>query len=178
VAERLSAAGCPVTVHEQRVSPGNVAELFSAYDIVIDATDSAASKFLLNDAAVLLDRPLVHAGVVGLEGQVLTVLPRRSACLRCLFPEVPQEGEVPSCREAGILGPVAGLLGLLQAEEALRVVRREAPRFVDRLLTVDARRGRFRTVELSRSPGCPVCGPDATVDSLEGHLSGRCEENP
>jgi len=144
-------------VHVERLTADNAAALLTGYDVVIDATDDAPSKFLLNDACVSADRILIHAGVTGLSGQLFTIVPRRGACLRCLFPEVPNEGEIPSCRDAGILGPLAGLIGVLQAREALSALA-GAPT-TDRLLTVDARSLNVREVPLRRSPICPVCGP-------------------
>jgi len=156
-----------IDVHRERLTAETARSLLSKCDFVIDATDSAPSKFLVNDACVLFGKPFAHAGVVGFEGQLLTVLPGESACLRCIFPEPPAPGEVASCTEAGILGPLAGIAGALQAEEALRLLRGETPRFVDRLFTIDLVTPRFRPVAVRRSPDCPVCGPSATIRSLE-----------
>jgi adenylyltransferase/sulfurtransferase len=151
--------GCPAIVtHPRRVTRGNVAEILSAYDFVIDATDNPESKFLLNDAAVWLRKPLVYGGVVALEGQLMTILPGQSACLRCLFPEAPGEGEVASCSEAGILGPLAAIVGALQAEEAVKYFDGRGDLLSDRLLTIDGRTLRFREVPVRRSPKCPLCG--------------------
>jgi adenylyltransferase/sulfurtransferase len=158
-AEKLRRAwpSLDLEVHVERLTADNAAALLTGYDVVIDATDDAPSKFLLNDACVSANRILIHAGVTGLSGQLFTIVPRRGACLRCLFPEVPNEGEIPSCRDAGILGPLAGLIGVLQAREALSALA-GAPT-TDRLLTVDARSLNVREVLLRRSPLCPVCGP-------------------
>ena len=164
--ERLRAA-CPgivVEVFPDRVTADNAASILGGYGFVIDATDGPGSKFLLNDATAALGIPLAHGGVTGLEGQLLTILPGETACLRCLFPEEPREDEVPACREAGVLGPVAGLVGALQAEEALRYLRGEPLSFADRLLGVDARTLAFRLVPLRRSPSCPLAAP---VESKE-----------
>ncbi|MGH7897126.1 MAG: HesA/MoeB/ThiF family protein, partial [Candidatus Binatia bacterium] len=122
-AERLAAAaGASIrfVAHTEYVTGENAPAMFANYRVVIDATDNPAAKFLLNDAAVLLGKPLVHAGVVGLEGQLLTILPRESACLRCLFPLPPAEDDVASCSQAGILGPLAGIVGALEAREAVK----------------------------------------------------------
>lgn len=162
-AERLRRLAPAVIAHAERVTAENVERIVRPYDVVIDATDNPATKFLLNDAAVLLGKPLVYGGVVGLEGQILTILPGRSACLRCLFPEPPAEGEIASCRAAGILGPLAGVVGALQAAEALKVLTGGMGLLADRLLVIDARRMRFREVALRRSPDCPLCGEHPTI---------------
>jgi adenylyltransferase/sulfurtransferase len=144
-------------VKVERLTADNAAALLDGYDAVVDATDNATAKFALNDACVTAERVLIHAGVTALKGQLFTIVPGRSACLRCLFPQVPGEDEVASCREAGILGPLAGLVGALQARAALAALA-GAP-VVDRLLTIDARSLTVREVALRRSPHCPLCGP-------------------
>lgn len=121
-------------------------------DVVLDGTDQAETKYLLNDVAVGAAMTLVHAGVVGLHGQVLTILPGRTACLRCLFPVEPAEGEVPTCQEAGVLGPVAGTIASVQAAEALRYLLGLPAG--GRLLTYDAARQRWRAIAVARRPGC------------------------
>ncbi|MGH7819440.1 MAG: HesA/MoeB/ThiF family protein, partial [Candidatus Binatia bacterium] len=162
-ARRMRDLVSDVHVVPERIGRGNVKEIVSGYRFVIDATDDAATKFLLNDAAVACGTALSHAGVVGLAGQMLTILPGASACLRCLFPEPPAPGEIASCQQAGILGPLAGMIGAIQASEALRVIHGEPPALADRLLTIDARSMRIREVPLRRSPDCPVCGAFPTI---------------
>src|SRR5207244_13334763 len=103
-------------------------------DVVLDGTDTIAAKFAINDACVSAGVPLVHAGVLGFQAQLLTVLPGRSACYRCLFEEAPPPGDVPSCEEAGVLGPVATLAGALQAAEAIRLLAGEPPAYANALL--------------------------------------------
>ena len=163
-----AAQGPVVIAHPERVTPQNVERIFSRYDFVIDATDNPATKFLLNDASVLLGKPLAYGGVVGLEGQLLTILPGRSACLRCLFPEPPAEDEIASCRAAGILGPLAGIVGTLQALESLKFLAGRGDLLAGRLLTIDGRRMRFREVPIRRSPHCPLCGKRPTIRRLTG----------
>ena len=133
-------------------------DLARAFDIVIDGTDSVAAKFEVNDTAVAAGVPLVHAGATGFRAQLLTVLPAVSACYRCVFEEPPPPDEVPSCQEAGILGPVVSLAGALQAAEAIRLATGAAPLFADRLLTIDARAGTWRSVPLTRDSTCAACG--------------------
>jgi adenylyltransferase/sulfurtransferase len=129
------------------------------FDVVIDGTDSIPAKFAVNDRAVASGRPLVHAGVVGFRAQVLTVLPRQSACYRCVFEAPPPADESVSCIEAGVLGPLPALVGALQAAEAVRLVTGLAPSFADRLLTIDVAAGTWRSVPLARRLACATCGP-------------------
>jgi molybdopterin/thiamine biosynthesis adenylyltransferase len=157
-----------VRIHAARVTTTNVAAILADYDFVIDATDDPPTKFLLNDAAVVCGKPLTYAGVVGLEGQILTILPRQSACLRCLFPEPPAEGEVASCSAAGILGPLAGLVGALEAGEAIKYLTRSGDLLTDRLLRIDGGRMAFREVPLRPSPACPLCSRRATIHAIDG----------
>ena len=137
-----------------RLTRDNLAALFSPADFVIDATDGVAEKFLINDGAVELGRPFSHAGILGFQGQVMTVVPGRSACLRCLFPEPPAADAVPTCQDAGILGAVAGAIGSLQAQAALNHLRGRT--VVDRLVTFDGMTGRWRAVSLRANPACPL----------------------
>jgi molybdopterin-synthase adenylyltransferase len=161
-----------VTGHPFAATPETIPALFSLADVVVDATDGAATKYLLSDAAVLLGKPVCHAGVVGFGGQALTILPRRSACLRCAFPDG-DEVEEPSCREAGILGPVASVLGALQAHEAIRILAGEGPALADRILAFDGRTLRFHEIRLQRDPDCTVCGAHAPTDAAFAALAER-----
>jgi molybdopterin-synthase adenylyltransferase len=136
----------------------NAAELVAAHDFIIDATDDPAAKFLINDACVAARRPFVYGGVLGMTGQAMTVLAGRSACLRCLFEEPPGDGEIASCRDAGIVGAIAGAIGAVQAAEALRVLGGAQARLAGRILTYDgAGAARLRLTEVAARPGCG-CG--------------------
>jgi adenylyltransferase/sulfurtransferase len=130
----------------------------SGFDVVLDGTDAAPVKLALNDAAVATGVPLVHAGASGFRAQLLTVLPGRSACLRCLFEDGGAADDEPACTAAGILGPVVALAGGLAAAEALRLLAGAPALFADRLLTIDARAGTWRSVSLARNPACAACG--------------------
>ena len=112
---------------------------------------------------MLAGKPFVHAGVVGMNGQLMTILPGETACLRCLFPEMPDEDEVASCEAAGILGPLAALIGTFEAIEAVKYLSGDGELAADRLLTIDARPLRVREIPLRRSPGCPACGAGAPL---------------
>lgn len=153
--------GVRLEAHAVRLDAANLPELFTGIDFVLDATDGAAAKFLVNDGAVRLGTPFSHAGILGFLGQTMTVVPGRSACLRCLFPEPPSEAESVSCRDAGVIGPLAGVIGAIQAGEAIKHLTGRGEPLCDRLLTIDARSGAWRRVRLARNPRCPVCAPAA-----------------
>jgi adenylyltransferase/sulfurtransferase len=148
-----------LTLARERIDAVNVDRLLAGYDCIVDATDGITSKFVLNDGAVRLGVVLVHAGIVRFQGQVMTVVPRRSACLRCLFEEPLEASDMPSCQEAGVLGSLAGTIGLLQAAEVVRYLSGTGPLLTDRLLTYDALAGRWRQVRLHSNPACAICGP-------------------
>lgn len=135
----------------------NGAELLAGHDVIVDATDGMPVKALLNELALDLEIPLVHAGVLGLDGQLMTILPRRSACLRCLFVELPPEDEMPSCQQAGILGPVVGAVGLAAAREADAILEGRPPPLADRLAILDGAALRWRAIDVRRNPRCPSC---------------------
>jgi molybdopterin/thiamine biosynthesis adenylyltransferase len=167
-AERLAAAypGVSVECFQKRLSPGNLAEIFPRYDFIIDGTDRIASKYLVNDGAVLCGVPFSHAGVLGFHGQTMTVVPHRSACFRCLFPAPPPEGDIPACQEAGIIGALAGSIGLLQALEALKYVLRIGTLLTNRMLIYDALQPHWRAVQLSPDPRCPLCGEQPSIRGI------------
>jgi len=157
-AERLRALhpALRVDTWRERFGPESPDRLHGI-DVVLDGTDTIAAKFAVNDAAVAAGVPLVHAGVLGFRAQLLTVLPGTSACYRCVFEEAPPPGEVPSCQEAGVLGPVTALAGALQATEAIGLLEGRGAAFADRLLTIDVRTGRHRIVPLAPGPRCTIC---------------------
>ena len=146
-----------VEAHRERLTAVNVDMALAGVECIVDATDGFEAKFLLNDAAIRLQIPLVHAGVVRFLGQVMTIIPGESACYRCLFGAPPAPGDVPSCQEAGVLGSLAGTIGLLQAAEVIRYLSGSGALLTNRLLTYDALAGRWRHVRLRRNPACPAC---------------------
>lgn len=167
-AERIAAMspGVSLRCFPERLSTRNLHQIFPQFDFIIDGTDRVASKYLVNDGAVLCGVPFSHAGIMGFQGQTMTVLPRQSACIRCLFPTPPPEGEVPTCQEAGIIGALAGSIGILQAVEALKYVLGAGELLTDRLLMYDALGTGWRTVLLSRNRSCPLCGDEPTIRQL------------
>lgn len=156
-----------VIAHYERLYEGNLFRLFHGYDFIIDGTDAVATKFLINDGAVLMKKPFSYGGIVQFQGQTLTVLPRQTTCLRCLFPVPPAADEIPTCQEAGIIGSLAGSLGVVQAIEAVQYLSGEGPLLTDRLLTYDALALRWREVKVRRNPRCPLCGEAPTIVGLQ-----------
>jgi adenylyltransferase/sulfurtransferase len=151
---------CPIAF-EQR----NGADLIRAHDFTIDGTDDPAVKFLINDLSLQIGRPFAYGGVLGMRGQTMTFMPGRGACLRCLFEEPPLEHEAASCRDAGIIGPVAGLIGQIQAAEAARCLRGESPRLAGRMVTYDANGSRMRSIEVQPRADC-LCAKFSGAETI------------
>ena len=144
--------------HAIALDESNAARLVAEHDFVIDATDSPLAKFLINNACIAARKPFAYGGVIGMTGQAMTVLPGASACLRCVFENPPDDDEIQSCREAGIVGPVAGAIGALQAAEAMRASRAQMPFLAGKILTYDAAcPARVRITAVNPRPGCG-CG--------------------
>jgi adenylyltransferase/sulfurtransferase len=171
-----------VETHPIRLDAESAAALIPRYDLVCDGTDNFATRFLLGDACHLLGRPLVSAAVLRFEGQLSTFKSHLGAphpCHRCLHPEPPPEGLVPSCSEAGVLGAVTGVMGTLQATEVLKEILGlvgsadggNGESMSGRLLLWDALETRFRTIRLRRDPGCALCGEAATIRDLSAHAA-------
>jgi molybdopterin/thiamine biosynthesis adenylyltransferase len=158
--------------HAVALDASNAGRLVSAHDFVIDATDSPVAKFLINDTCIAARTPFVYGGVVGMAGQAMTVIPGETACIRCVFETPPDEDEIQSCREAGIVGPVAGAIGEMQAGEAMRASRAQKPLLSGKILTYDASGpSRVRITAVSPRPGC-VCGA-SKQEQRESHAPGR-----
>jgi len=143
---------------QTRLRADNIMDLVRGMDFVLDGTDNFPAKFLLNDACVLAGTPLSHGGVLGFAGQAMTILPGRSACYRCVFRRPPPPGAVSTCSEAEILGAVAGLLGTIQAAEAVKCITGAGVLLTDVLLRFDALTMDFRRISLARQEDCPLCG--------------------
>ena len=163
--EKIAQINPDVTVigHPFFLNADNALSVISGYDFVLDGSDNFATKFLVNDACVLLGKPFSHAGILRFEGQAMTVVPGKSRCYRCLFREPPPPGAVPSCAEAGVLGVVAGTLGTIQATEAIKFILGKGDLLTDRLLIYDAMSMRFRESRGQRDPTCPICGEHPTI---------------
>ncbi|MBA2518739.1 MAG: molybdopterin-synthase adenylyltransferase MoeB [Chloroflexia bacterium] len=155
--------------HNTRLHKENVLDIFSGYDIILDGTDNFATRYLINDACVLLNKPNIHGSIFRFEGQATTFIAGQGPCYRCLFPTPPPPELAPSCAEAGVLGVLPGTIGLLQATEVIKLILGIGDPLVGRLLTYDALTTEFRALRLSRDPHCPMCGPDAptSLDDIE-----------
>lgn len=152
-----------VRVIKERLDVNNVMEIVAEYDLVIDGVDNFPTRYLVNDACVLLGKPLVDAGILRWDGLCITVKPGEGPCYRCLFPEPPPPGMVPSCQEAGVIGAIAGVMGTIQAVEAVKVLLGIGETYTGRILTYDALEGRFRELKAQRDKNCPVCGDHPTI---------------
>ncbi len=166
--EAMASINPDVTVvpHDLRLSSENTLDVIQDYEIVVDGSDNFPTRYLVNDACVMSGKPLSHAGILRFEGQVTTILPGQGPCYRCLYPEPPPPGMVPSCQQAGILGATAGVAGTIQASEVLKLILGIGDPLVGRLLLYNGLEMTFREVPVLRQPDCPVCGDNPTVVEL------------
>jgi molybdopterin/thiamine biosynthesis adenylyltransferase/rhodanese-related sulfurtransferase len=153
-------------LYETRLESGNALEIIGGYDIVVDGTDNFPTRYLVNDACVLLGRPYVYGSIFRFEGQNTVFAAQDGPCYRCLYPAPPPPGSVPGCAEAGVLGVLPGIVGAIQASETLKWILGAGELLVGRLLLFDALAMRFREISLRRNGECPVCGPGRTIHEL------------
>jgi len=167
-AEKLTAINPFISVRkfEMRLNSSNALELFRDFDIIADGTDNFPTRYLVNDACVLSGKPNVYASIFRFEGQASVFATKDGPCYRCLYPEPPPPGLVPSCAEGGVLGILPGLLGVIQATEVIKLILGAGDSLIGRLLLVDALAMRFRELKLRKNPDCPVCGDHPTVREL------------
>jgi sulfur-carrier protein adenylyltransferase/sulfurtransferase len=147
-----------VDKHRTRITSENALALIAPYDVIIDGADNFATRYLVNDAALRLAKPVIHASIFRFEGQVTVFPANGSPCYRCLYPQPPPAEEAPSCAEAGVLGVLPGIMGVMQATEAIKLVLGLGETLAGRLVVYDALRTRFRELKLRRDPKCPTCG--------------------
>ncbi|RMG15906.1 MAG: molybdopterin-synthase adenylyltransferase MoeB [Deltaproteobacteria bacterium] len=166
--ETLTALNPDVTVvgHQTRLSSANVMEIFADYDVIVDGSDNFPTRYLVNDASVFLDKPVVHGSIFRFEGQCTVFKPHDGPCYRCLYPEPPPPGLAPSCAEAGVLGVLPGLVGSMECLEALKLILGIGESLVGKLWSVDTLHNEFRILKLRRDPKCPVCGDNPTITEL------------
>jgi adenylyltransferase/sulfurtransferase len=156
-----------VTTYEEQVTSENAFELMRPYDVIVDGTDNFPTRYLTNDASVMLGKPNVYGSIFRFEGQATVFYPKEGGpCYRCLYPEPPPPGLVPSCAEGGVLGVLPGVIGTIQATEAIKLLAGIGETLVNRLMLYDALSMRFRELKLRRNPNCPVCGDHPTVTEL------------
>jgi adenylyltransferase/sulfurtransferase len=170
-----------VDLYETRLSSANAIRILEPYDIVIDGTDNFPTRYLVNDACVLLGKPNVYGSIFRFDGQASVFWPPKGPCYRCLYPEPPPPGEVPSCAEGGVLGILPGLIGCIQATEAVKLILGKGTPLIGRLLLYDALQMTFQEFKVRRNPKCPLCGDQPTITKLidyEQFCGVRGEEAP
>jgi len=155
-----------IETHETRLTSENALRLFVNYDVIVDGTDNFPTRYLVNDACVLTHKPNVYGSIFRFEGQASVFWAERGPCYRCLYPEPPPPGLVPSCAEGGVLGVLPGIIGAIQANETIKIILGAPDIMVNRLLLFDAWRMRFRELKLRKNPDCPVCGDNPTIKEL------------
>ncbi|WP_444643650.1 HesA/MoeB/ThiF family protein [Caproiciproducens sp. R1] len=163
--ETIEAINPDITVNTYRtfVSADNIMELIADYDFIIDGTDNFPAKFLINDACVLAKKPFSHAGIIRFRGQLMTYVPGQGPCYRCVFKEPPPPDAVPTCRQAGVIGAMGGVIGSLQAMEAVKYIIGRGELLTGYLLTYDALKMEFRKIKLPPAKDCAVCGEHPTI---------------
>lgn len=163
--------------YQEWVSAANIRDIIRDrdYDFVIDGTDNFPAKFLINDACVLEQKPFSHAGIIRFQGQTMTYVPGKGPCYRCIFNNPPPPAAVPSCRQAGVLGVMGGVIGTIQATEAIKNVLGIGELLTGRLLTYDALKMEFRKITLSKNKNCPVCGENALITELTDYEQAGCD---
>jgi adenylyltransferase/sulfurtransferase len=152
--------------HEVALTSENALEIIKDYDLVVDGTDNFPTRYLVNDACVLLGKPNVYGSIFRFEGQATIFAAEGGPCYRCLYPEPPPPGLVPSCAEGGVLGILPGLIGVIQATEAVKLIIGQGSPLIGRLVLYDALHMKFRELKLRKSPDCPICGPHRTITEL------------
>jgi adenylyltransferase/sulfurtransferase len=167
-ADRIAAInpGVRLELHDEAFDATNARRLVDAYDVVIDGTDNFPTRYLVNDACVMSGTPNVYGSIFRFEGQAAVFAAPGGPCYRCLHPEPPPDGLIPNCAEAGVLGVLPGIIGTIQATEAIKIITGIGEPLVGRLLLYDALRMRFRDITLARDPDCPVCGDAPTITTL------------
>lgn len=153
-----------ITTYELRITSENILDLIRDYDIVIDGSDNFPTRYLVNDACFFLNKPLSSGAILKFDGQAITILPKKGPCYRCLYPEPPEPGLIPSCQEAGILGAVAGIIGLIQTNEVLKLILGIGNLLLGKLFIFNALRMDISLLSIQRNRNCPLCGENPTVE--------------
>lgn len=163
-----------VVAIKQKLTKDNIRDLIRDYDIVVDGSDNFPTRYLVNDACVMLRKPLVSGAILRFEGQVTTIIPGDGPCYRCLFEEPPPPGLVPSCQEAGVLGVLPGVIGSLQATEVLKLILGKGEILKGELLIYNALKSSFRKVKVPKNPDCPICSDHPKITELIDYSEGYC----
>ncbi len=175
--ESMNEMNPDVTVNTYRtfVTGDNILELIKDYDFIIDGTDNFPAKFLINDACVMAKKPFSHAGIIRFKGQLMTYVPDKGPCYRCVFKNPPPKDAVPTCKQAGVIGAMGGVIGSLQAMEAIKYIIGVGDLLTTYLLTYDALTMEFRKVKLPNVDNCTVCGPNPTITQLIDYELTECD---
>ena len=176
-AETMEAINPDVTVKTYRtfVDSTNIMDLIKDYDFIIDGTDNFPAKFLINDACVMAGKPFSHAGIIRFKGQLMTYVPGEGPCYRCVFKNPPPKDAVPTCKQAGVIGAMGGVIGSLQAMEAIKYIIGKGELLTGKLLTYDALKMEFHTIKLPKDHHCAVCGDEPTITELIDYEQTECE---
>ena len=166
--KRLSAINSDIEVvaHKCTVDAHNIQDIIEEYDIIVDCSDNYTTRYLANDACVLLGKPLVHGSVLAFEGHALTILPNKGPCYRCLFSEIPPQGTLPTTAQLGVFAPIAGIIGTIQAGEAVKYLLGIGDLLLGNLLVFNILYSSYRQIKVIRNPQCPVCGENPTITKL------------
>ena len=165
-----------VNTYYQFVNSENILELIKDYDFILDGTDNFPAKFLINDACVMAKKPLSHAGIIRFKGQLTTIIPGEGPCYRCIFKDPPPKDAVPTCKQAGVIGAMGGVIGSLQAMEAVKYITGTGELLVGYLLTYDALKMEFHKIKLPpRGKGCAVCSDTPTITELIDYEQAECD---
>jgi len=156
-----------VKKYNHRITPENILDIIKDYDIVVDGSDNFATRYLVNDACVLTGTPLSHGSIFRFEGQVTTILPNEGPCYRCLFEHAPPAGMVPSCQEAGVIGVLPGIIGVVQATEVVKYLLDLGELLTGRMIYYDATQMTFDEIKIRKNPTCPVCGENPKISTIE-----------
>ena len=162
--------GIKVNTYQEWAHAGNITDIIRDYHFVIDGTDNFAAKFLINDACVLAGIPYSHAGILRFDGQTITVRPGESACYRCIFPSPPPKDAIPTCSQAGVIGVLPGVLGLIQATEAIKFLLGKGELLTGRLLIYNALQMSFDVIQIKKNPKCPLCGETPSIKELKDEV--------
>ena len=176
--ESMEAINPDVTVHayQKFIDSSNIRELIRDYDFIVDGTDNFAAKFLINDACVMEKKPFSHAGILRFQGQLMTYIPGQGPCYRCVFKDMPPKDAIPTCRQAGVIGAMAGVIGSLQAMETVKFITGTGTLLVGQLLTYDGINQSFRKIKLPPCDGkCAICGEHPTITELRDYEQPACE---
>lgn len=176
-AETMEAINPDVTVKTYRtfVDSSNIMDLIKDYDFIIDGTDNFPAKFLINDACVMAEKPFSHAGIIRFKGQLMTYVPGEGPCYRCVFKNPPPKDAVPTCKQAGVIGAMGGVIGSLQAMEAIKYIIGKGDLLTGKLLTYDALKMEFNTIKLPKDDHCAVCGDEPTITELIDYEQAVCD---